>query len=141
MERTTKVVDEATSAYEVSAKRAHSDPAVQPAPAIAEAKARQSSKIRELKSALQSAGLIALDEQARALGLCRSTTWQILRGEHKTSGLSATIVNRMLSAPRLPPIVRQKILEYVAERANGLYGHSKTQADRFLVRIVSATFR
>src|SRR5262252_8682605 len=74
--------------------------------AVAEAKARQSSKIRELRLALRRAGLIGLDEQAQALGLPRSTTWKILKGGHKASGLSAMVISRMLSEPRLPPVVR-----------------------------------
>ena len=60
--------------------------------AVSEAKARQSNKIRELRLALRRAGLIGLDEQAQALGLPRSTTWKILKGGHKASGLSAMVI-------------------------------------------------
>ena len=79
-------------------------------------KARQSSKIRELGDALIAEGYLTLDEQARVLGLGRSTTWTILKGNHKTSGLSAGIINRMLAAPRLPALVRARILEYIDEK-------------------------
>ena len=103
-------------------------------------KARQTAKIRELRDALVAAGFVALDEQARALGLCRSTTWTILRGNHKTSGLSASVLNRMLAAPQLPPLVRLKILEYIEERAAGLYGHGKTPLRRFATRLSVTTF-
>ena len=103
--------------------------------AVAEAKARQLSKIRELRLALRRAGLIGLDEQAQALGLPRSTTWKILKGGHKASGLSAMVISRMLSEPRLPPVVRTKILEYVREKADGLYGHGKRELLRFSARI------
>jgi hypothetical protein len=106
-----------------------------PTAAIAEAKARQASKIRELRIALRSTGLIGLDEQARALGLPRSTTWKILKGDHKASGLSATVISRILSAPSLPPLVRTKILEYVREKAGGFYGHGKRQLLKFSVQI------
>ena len=99
--------------------------------AVSEAKARQSNKIRELRLALRRAGLIGLDEQAQALGLPRSTTWKILKGGHKASGLSAMVISRMLSAPRLPPVVRTKILEYVREKTDGVYGHGKRQLLRF----------
>ena len=99
--------------------------------AISEAKARQLSKIRELRLALRRAGLIGLDEQAQALGLPRSTTWKILKGGHKASGLSAMVISRMLSEPRLPPVVRTKILEYVRKKADGLYGHGKRELLRF----------
>jgi hypothetical protein len=94
-------------------------------------KARQASKIRELGDALVAAGFDTLDEQAKAIGLCRSTTWTILIGRHKTSGLSAAVINRMLAAPQLPPLVRLKILEYIEERAAGLYGHRKAPLRRF----------
>ena len=103
--------------------------------AVSEAKARQLSKIRELRLALRRAGLIGLDEQAQALGLPRSTTWKILKGGHKASGLSAMLISRMLSEPRLPPVVRTKILEYAREKAGGLYGHGKRELLRFLARI------
>ena len=105
------------------------------AAAVSEAKARQLSKIRELRLALRRAGLIGLDEQAQALGLPRSTTWKILKGGHKASGLSAMVISRMLSEPRLPPVVRTKILEYVREKADGLYGHGKRELLRFSARI------
>jgi hypothetical protein len=60
-------------------------------------KARQSAKIRELGQALIDAGL----RQADALGLRRSTAWTILKTRHKSTGLSAAIIERMLgsSAP------------------------------------------
>jgi hypothetical protein len=103
--------------------------------AVVEAKARQANKIRELKSALIDAGLIALDEQAQALGLSRSTAWSILTSAHKTSGISATTISRMLSAPDLPPLVRSKILEYVEEKTDGLYGHSVKSSRQFASRI------
>ena len=76
-------------------------------------KALQSSKIREIGEALVAAGFRALDEQAEALGLCRSTTWTILKGNYKNSGLSAATLNRILASPQLPPIVRAKIHEYI----------------------------
>ena len=43
----------------------------------------QAFKIRELGEALVAAGYVTLGEQADALGLCRSTTWTILRGTHR----------------------------------------------------------
>src|SRR5260370_42134039 len=87
------------------AQQAHADlnlPQSPPA-SIAQAKARQSKKIRELRLALQSAGLHSLDQHAGALGLCRSTAWKILQGDHKASGLSAVAAQRMLPAPNLSP--------------------------------------
>jgi hypothetical protein len=82
----------------------------------------QSAKIREIGHALRRAGYIALDEQARALGLPRSTAWTVLRATHKSSGLTGGVISRMLSAPDLPPSVREKLIEYISEKAAGLYG-------------------
>jgi len=98
-------------------------------------KARQSSKIRELGDALATEGFLSLDEQAKVLGLCRSTAWTILKANHKASGLSAAVINCMLATPQLPPLVRAKVVEYVEEKAAGLYGDSKTKLRRFIARL------
>src|SRR3954471_3249814 len=74
-------------------------------------KERQRLKIKQIGAALHEAGHVSLDEQARVLGLCRSTTWVILKANHKSTGLSAVVINRMLEAPTLPSTVRAKILE------------------------------
>jgi hypothetical protein len=102
---------------------------------ISKMKARQASKIKEVGDVLVAAGFVTLDGQAVALGIARSTTWTILRCNHKASGISATIINRMLMSPRLPPLVRAKILEYIQEKAAGLHGHSPTQLRRFRARL------
>jgi hypothetical protein len=98
-------------------------------------KARQSSKIREIGDALVLMGFQTLDQQAKALGLARSTAWTVLQANHKSSGLSATVINRMLSSRHLPPLVRATILEYVDEKAAGMYGHGKMQIRRFSSRL------
>lgn len=95
------------------------------------ARQSQSSKIKELGNALLAAGFFSLDRQAKALGLPRSTTWNILKGNHKGPGLSAAVINRMLRAPQLPPLVRAIILTYVDDKIAGLYGHNKLQLRRF----------
>jgi len=84
---------------------------------------RQRAKIRQFGDALAAMGLRTLDKQADALALSRSTTWNLLKGKHKGSGISPTIINRMLASPRLPPRVRATILEYVAEKAAGRRQH------------------
>jgi hypothetical protein len=106
-----------------------------PLPLTASMKARQSCKIRELAEALKSAGVLTLHEQAKALGLSRSTAWTIRKASHKASGLSASIINRMLAAPELPALARTKILEYVEEKAAGLYGGSRSQRRKFAARL------
>ena len=106
-----------------------------PATVLAAMKVRQASKIKELGDALVLAGFVTLDDQAEALGLCRSTTWTILKGNHKTSGLSPTIINRILAAPQLPPMARTKLLDYIGEKSAGLYGGSRSQLRRFASRL------
>jgi hypothetical protein len=98
---------------------------------VKEMKARQNSKIKKIRELLRSAGLLHLDDQADALGLCRSTTWTILQGNHKASGLSSALINRMLSAPQLPESVRAHIIEYVEEKSAGLYGHNEKRLRKF----------
>ena len=80
-------------------------------------------------------GFVALDEQAYVLGLSRSTTWTVLRVIHKNSGLSAMTINRMLATGRLPPRVRQKLLEYVAAKMSGAYGDQKHCLKAFASKI------
>lgn len=100
-------------------------------------KSGHSSPIQRIGDALVAEGFVTLDEQATALGLPRSTTWTILRANHKKSGLSAAIVNRILKAPQLPGSVRAKVLQYVEEKSAGLHGHNKLQQRRFAARLES----
>ena len=93
--------------------------------------------IQRIGDALVAEGFVTLDEQAKALGLSRSTTWTILRANHKKSGLSAAIVDQILKAPRLPGPVRAKVLQYVEEKSAGLHGHNKLQQRRFAARLES----
>jgi hypothetical protein len=104
-------------------------------------KARQRSKIAELRTALAAAGILTLDEQAEVLALSRSTTWSILSASHKTSGLSADVIIRMLASPRLPALARRTIHEYVQERLAGLYGHSKRRRREFAVSLSIAQLK
>jgi hypothetical protein len=108
-------------------------------PVVAEMKARQAAKIRELGDALVDSGFMTLDEQSKALGLARSTTWTILRASHKGSGLSAAIIKRMLLSPQLPLLARRKILEYTTDKLAGVYGGSRTQRLKFFERVKRAT--
>src|SRR5436190_21608008 len=99
-------------------------------------KARQTAKIREIGDALRLAGYVGLNAQAAVLGLSRSTAWSIRQAPHKASGLRAAVINRMLAAPELPPAVRKIILEYVHEKAAGLYGHSATGRRKFVTNLL-----
>jgi hypothetical protein len=101
----------------------------------AELKASQSSKISELRDALVATGFVTLGEQARTLGLARSTTWTILCASHKNSGLTAATINRMLRSPQMPALVRTRLLEYVGQKIAGHYGHSEPQRRKFAARL------
>lgn len=98
-------------------------------------KAQQASKIRNIAHALATDGIVRLDHQAQALGLGRSTAWTILRATHKSTGISGTIIARMLASPTLPGSARAAIIEYVEEKAAGIYGHSKAQRRRFIAAL------
>ena len=100
-------------------------------------KARQVAKMREISQALIAEGCTSLGRQAEALGLPRSTTWTIVNAQHKSSGLSASIIERILSAPRLQPRVRKKVLEYIEEKSVGHYGGTKESLHKFVARIKS----
>jgi homospermidine synthase len=102
-------------------------------------KERQASKIKELADTLVAVGFASLDDQAQALGLSRSTTWTILKGKHKNYGLSAAVINRVLSHPGLNTHVRATIIEYVREKAAGSYGHNESQLRRFVQLLTGPT--
>ena len=88
------------------------------------AKARQASKLAEIRKALITAGCDTTAKQAAALGVPRPTAWAVLNRD-KRIGPSANVIKRILASPNLPPAARQKVEEYVVERLAGLYGHSQ----------------
>ena len=98
-------------------------------------RALQAAKIREIGGALSAAGYEDIDSQAEALGRARSTTWTVLQGNHKHSGLTAAVIHQMLKSEKLPASVRRKIIEYVLEKLSGHHGHSKKQILNFSRRI------
>ena len=98
-------------------------------------KARQCAKIAELRQVLLQAGYHSLDKQVSVLGLSRSTTWAVLQAHHKASGLSGSVVKRMLRSPELPPTARQWIDEYVTEKLAGTYGHSRPRLRVFRAQV------
>jgi hypothetical protein len=98
-------------------------------------KARQASKISEIRGALVDAGFDTLSKQAAALGVTRSTAWVMLRGNHKASGLCADTIKRILASPDLPPAARQIVQEYIQEKLLGAYGHSQTRLKIFRIQL------
>ena len=87
------------------------------------ARIRHEQKIQEIGEALIAEGLTTLGKQAAALGLVRSTAWFILQAKQKRAGITTATLLRMLESAHLPQTVRQKVLQYVAEKSAGLYGH------------------
>src|SRR5690349_12269226 len=87
------------------------------------AKAKQVSKITDIRDALVATGFDSTTKQAIALNVKRSTAWAVLNRDNK-AGPSATVIKRILSSPHLPAKVRRKIEEYIEEKIAGLYGHS-----------------
>jgi hypothetical protein len=102
---------------------------------VSELKAHQTSKIAEIRQALVAAGFETLTKQAAVLGVSRSTAWSVLRGKHKSSGVSALIINRILRSQALPPTTRGTIDEYVREKLLGAYGHSPASLRRFRTQL------
>ena len=101
-------------------------------------RAEQGHKISEIKAVLTLSGHNTLYRQALALGLCRSTTWNLLTGGHKHGGLTADVVNTILTCPTLPEPVRMVILDYVQRKLAGDYGHSPKAIERFRARLLVA---
>jgi predicted DNA-binding transcriptional regulator AlpA len=95
----------------------------------------QLAKISAIGESLIAAGHLRLDEQARVLGLSRSTTWSITRAKHKTTGLSASVIKRMLAQPQLPTETRITIREYAEQKSAGTYGHNSAQVRRFVAAL------
>jgi hypothetical protein len=69
-----------------------------------------------ISEALIASGYTALDEQAKALGLHRSTTWTIIKKKHKLGRLSAKTINRILTNPQTPAAVRTAVRQYAVQR-------------------------
>jgi len=100
----------------------------------------QGNKIRELRHALVNAGFVSLNQQAAVLGLPRSTTWFVLQGMHKCSGLHVGLIARMWRAPGLPASVRRVLTDYVAARSRGAYGHDEARRRRFIAQLTQSGF-
>ena len=110
-------------------------PLAPPSATCRRVKLQQCAKIAELRQVLLDTGFHSLNRQAAALGLGRSTTWTILKARHKSSGLTASVIRRMLRSPELPPAARLVIEEYVAQKLAGAYGHSRKQLNKFQAQL------
>ena len=85
-----------------------------------EKKTIYSIELQSISEALISSGYTSLDQQAKALGVGRSTAWTITKNKHKLGRLSAKTINRILyqspnSSKRSPgdsTICSQKMRSY-----------------------------
>ncbi len=74
--------------------------------------------IEDITKALITSGYTSLDQQAKALGLHRSTVWTITKNKHKLGRLSHKTIERILANPDSPPSVRRVVQQYLSERAS-----------------------
>ena len=98
------------------------------------AKAKQASKLAEIRKTLVAAGYNSAAEQADVLGVSRSTAWAFLN-RNKRAGPSSVVIKRILSSPTLPPTTRLKVEEYIFEKIAGLYGHTDVRRRWFCDQI------
>jgi hypothetical protein len=96
------------------------------------AKARQASKLAEIREALIAAGYRTTEEQAFALRVNRSTAWALLNRD-KRAGPSSVVLKRILSSPNLPPVVRRKVNEFIREKIAGRYGMARLGCGGFAI--------
>ena len=91
----------------------------------------QQRRILEISEILSRHGYCTVNQQARILNVPRSTAWTILRPTHKHSGLTVRVLRRILSSRELPPEARQKVLDYLHEKADGRFGSNRNCQRRF----------
>ena len=61
-----------------------------------------------IREALIACGYTKLDQQAKALGINRSTAWTIFNTKHKLGRLNNKTTQRILANPNTPPPVRSR---------------------------------
>ena len=94
-------------------------------PAASPCGTRKYSILQQIREALIKSGYRKLDQQAKALGLRRSTAWTIVNAKHKLGRLSAKTTTCILANPDTPPSVRSVIQKYLAERSGVLASRAK----------------
>ena len=84
--------------------------------------------LQHISKALIASGYTSLDQQAKALGINRSTAWTIIKTKHKLGRLSAKTTSRILDNPATPSSVRAVIQQYMAERSGPSGEHNRESA-------------
>jgi len=72
--------------------------------------------LRQISDALVACGYTKLDDQAKALGVARSTAWTIVNTKHKLDRLNSKTITRILANSETPVFVRSVIRQYLSER-------------------------
>ena len=72
--------------------------------------------LNDISNALIASGYTSLDQQAKALGLNRSTAWTIVKTKHKLGRLNTKTTALILANPETPASVRTVVQQYMAER-------------------------
>ena len=80
--------------------------------------------LQRISEALIASGYTSLDEQAKALGINRSTAWTIIKTKHKLGRLSTKTTERILANPATPASVRALVQRYLAERSDTVESQS-----------------
>lgn len=83
-----------------------------------------------ISEALIASGYTSLDEQAKALGLHRSTTWTIIKKKQKLGRLCAKTIDRILSNPETPAAVRIAVQQYAVQKSSARKSRRPTQTRR-----------
>jgi hypothetical protein len=97
--------------------QAQRGPTLPPDPIAGSSRRNGTVSLRHIAEALIACGYTSLDEQAKALGLNRSTAWTIVKAKHKLGRLSAKTSRRILANPTLPARVREVVRQYLDERS------------------------
>jgi hypothetical protein len=96
---------------------------------------KQADQIKGIGAALARAGFRTVRAKAKALRISPSTAWTILHGTHKNYGLTVATIRRMLASPQLPEAARAAILDYVADKTAGSFGHRPQRRQDFASRL------
>jgi len=86
-------------------------------------------RLRDISEALITSGYTSLDEQAKALGIHRSTAWTIVKARHKLGRLSSKTTSRILANPKTPPAVRAVVEKYLVKES-GVFGAAQNKMTR-----------
>ena len=94
-----------------------------------QAKAKQASKLEEIRAALMAAGFDTAAKQAIVLRVGRSTAWALLNRDKGAGLRQCDQTHSFVAGPSGSRAT--KVEEYVKEKGRGLYGHSELRSEAF----------